>query len=216
MNLMSDKSVVLKIDDLATLQDMEIDEGQTIVIQFQTSQDVLEPIDLNITQHSNSIFQLICVFNHSVDLNLNFIISGNNTDSQIFNLVDLATDKKVILNQKIATSFTDNQVQHVTKCVLDQSSFAKIKHSTKAENSTKNLKLKQKIQTLILSPKAKVQMQPILQIESEDVQCKHGSTQGFLDVNAIFYLQSRGLSLESAKGLLIEVFKSEILGLINS
>jgi SUF system FeS cluster assembly, SufBD len=212
MGLESGRLEAITIVDFAILQFLEVKQGQTQIIHFQSSHDITQPINLQITQSSNSIFKLICVFNHSVDLNLNFIISGNNTDSQIFNLVDLDSDKTVILNQKIATSFTDNQVQHITKCVLDQNSSAAIKHIAKANSKTKNLKLNQKIQSLILSTKARVEMQPILQIESEDVQCKHGSNQGFLDTNAIFYLQSRGLNLENAKQLLVEVFKGEILG----
>jgi hypothetical protein len=203
---------VLKIDDFSVLQGLEIWEGRTKLIQFQSSQDILVPVNVNIIQRSNSVFKLVCIFNHSIELNLNFTISGDNTDCKIYNLVDLTDSQKVTLTQNISTAFANNQVEHITKCVLNQNSSVAIKHIAKAKSSTKNLKLNQKIQSLLLSPACRVQMQPILQIESEDVECKHGSTQGFLDAVALFYLQSRGLRLENAKQLLVEVFKMEVLG----
>ena len=202
---------IIKINDLITLQDLKIGENQNFEIQFKSSKDILEPVNLQIAQYANSSFKLICVINNSLELNLDLKILGNHTSSEIYNLVDLTANKKVKLNQNIIASFAHNQAQHITKCVLDQSSHASIKHLVKAKSSTKNLSLNQKIQALVLSSTAKVEMQPILQIESEDVQCKHGSTQGFLDTNAIFYMQARGLSPDICKGLLVVAFKAEIL-----
>jgi hypothetical protein len=215
MNNTSGKFEVLKIDDLSTLYNLEIQENQTFIVQFQSKIDVINPINLQIVQNKNSSFKLICAFKHSINLNLDIKILGDNTVLDIYNLVYLNNDKKVFLNQNISTSFTNNQVEHITKCILDQTSYASIKHIAKAKVTTKNLKLNQKIQTLILSPQAKTAMQPILQIESEDVNCKHGATQGFLDSNSLFYLQSRGLDLQTAKDLLIDVFKDEVIRLID-
>lgn len=210
----SGEVTILKIDDLTSLQSLKIEVNQNKLIQFQSSQDILHQINLQITQHSNSSLKLVCVFNHSIDLSLNLTISGNNTRSQIYNLVDLKADKEVALNQSICTESRNNQVEHISKIVLDQDSCADIKHLAKAKTTTKNLQLNQKLQSLLLSPKARVKMQPILQIESEDVQCKHGSTQGFLDMKVIYYLQSRGLNIDTSKQLLVRVFKSEILSLL--
>jgi SUF system FeS cluster assembly, SufBD len=211
----SGEATILKIDNLATLRNLQIETNQNKVVYFYSAHDMLEPIALQITQSHNSSLRMVCVFNHSCELNVDLKIIGDNTISEIYNLVDLANDKKVTLNQNISTSFSHNKVIHVTKCVLDQNSLASVTHLAKAKCTTKNLKLNQKIQSLLLSPKARVKMQPILQIESGDVQCKHGSTQGFLDVNAIFYLQSRGLDLEVSKQILVEIFKSEILELMS-
>lgn len=62
-----------------------------------------------------------------------------------------------------------------------------------------------------LSNKAEINTKPELEIFSDDVVCTHGATIGELDKDALFYLQSRGLTLESAQHLLLESFvKSQL------
>ena len=214
MELKSDKVEFHKIENLATLNSLTVKSNQNLLIQFESSVSIFGQLNLKITQNQNSNLSIICVFSHSINLNIDITILGDNTISKIYNLVDLNASSKAELNQKITTQFTNNQVEHFTKIVLDDNSSASVSHITKAKSFTKNLILNQKIQALLLSPKTRVQMKPILQIESEDVSCKHGSTQGFLDTNVIYYLQSRGLNFETCKQLLTDVFKAEILDMI--
>jgi Fe-S cluster assembly protein SufD len=65
---------------------------------------------------------------------------------------------------------------------------------------------------LLLSADASVDTKPQLEIFNNDVKCYHGSTIGRLEDTAIFYLRSRGLDLEAARGLLTYAFASEIIG----
>jgi len=66
-------------------------------------------------------------------------------------------------------------------------------------------------QNLILSPTAQAQTRPQLEIYADDVKCTHGATIGELDEDAMFYLRSRGLSRETAQGMLVYAFASESL-----
>jgi Fe-S cluster assembly protein SufD len=43
------------------------------------------------------------------------------------------------------------------------------------------------------------------------VKCSHGCTTGQLDEEAIFYLQSRGLSKETARAMMLYAFAGEVL-----
>jgi Fe-S cluster assembly protein SufD len=66
-------------------------------------------------------------------------------------------------------------------------------------------------QALLLSSDASIESRPQLKIWADDVKCTHGATVGQLDKDALFYLRSRGLSLEAAKGFLVHAFASEVL-----
>jgi len=59
---------------------------------------------------------------------------------------------------------------------------------------------------LLLSPDARADALPILEIEADDVRCKHGSTTGRIDEEQIFYLMSRGLSYQEAQRLIVQGF----------
>lgn len=64
---------------------------------------------------------------------------------------------------------------------------------------------------LLLSTEALVNTNPRLQILADDVKCSHGATIGHLDEDALFYLRSRGLDMESARQILTYAFASDIL-----
>jgi Fe-S cluster assembly protein SufD len=64
---------------------------------------------------------------------------------------------------------------------------------------------------LLLSREALVHSTPQLEIQADDVKCKHGSTTGQLDPDALFYLRSRGLSEPAARSLLTWAFASDLV-----
>jgi Fe-S cluster assembly protein SufD len=67
---------------------------------------------------------------------------------------------------------------------------------------------------LLLSDQAVVDTKPQLEILADDVKCTHGAAVGQLDETALFYLRSRGVPLQEARGLLTYAFARELVGLI--
>ncbi|HSX13273.1 MAG TPA: Fe-S cluster assembly protein SufD [Chlamydiales bacterium] len=63
---------------------------------------------------------------------------------------------------------------------------------------------------LLLSDQATVNVKPNLEIFADDVKASHGATLGQLDEEALFYLTSRGISLDDAKQYLIRGFVQEL------
>jgi Fe-S cluster assembly protein SufD len=68
---------------------------------------------------------------------------------------------------------------------------------------------------LLLSPKARVDTKPELQITADNVKCSHGATVSQLEADEIFYLRSRGLTEDNARQLLINAFTAEIIDRIS-
>jgi Fe-S cluster assembly protein SufD len=64
---------------------------------------------------------------------------------------------------------------------------------------------------LLLSREALVHSTPQLEILADDVKCRHGSTTGQLDPAALFYLRSRGIGEEAARGLLTWAFVDDLV-----
>lgn len=70
---------------------------------------------------------------------------------------------------------------------------------------------RQENRNLLLSETAIADSKPTLEIHNDDVKCNHGSTIGQIDEQAMFYLRSRGLDEDDARGLLVYAFASEIV-----
>ena len=73
---------------------------------------------------------------------------------------------------------------------------------------------KQTNNNLLLSPTARADSQPQLEIYADDVRCTHGATLGPIDEKSLFYLQSRGLNRAEARNLLTWGFGAEILNYV--
>jgi len=73
---------------------------------------------------------------------------------------------------------------------------------------------KQTNKALLLSEDAQINTKPQLEIFANDVKCTHGAAVGQMDDDAIFYLRTRGLSLDEARNLLVHAFAGEVLNRI--
>jgi len=69
----------------------------------------------------------------------------------------------------------------------------------------------QSLKGLLLSRSATINAKPELEIFADDVKCAHGATVGELDRAALFYLESRGVTPDEAKGLLTRAFVADAL-----
>lgn len=63
---------------------------------------------------------------------------------------------------------------------------------------------------LLLAEHAVAYSRPELEIETDDVQCSHGSAIGAIDLDALFYLQSRGIPEAEARRLVVEGFVADV------
>jgi Fe-S cluster assembly protein SufD len=63
---------------------------------------------------------------------------------------------------------------------------------------------------LLLSRNAEIDTKPQLEIYADDVKCAHGTTVGQLDSDMLFYLRSRGIPDEQARGMLTYGFAHDI------
>lgn len=88
--------------------------------------------------------------------------------------------------------------------ILYQGTIAVQKNAIKTKASQEN-------KTILLSSHAQAVSIPSLEVQTNDVQCAHGSAVGPFDQNHVYYLQSRGLSLYQAQNLMLKGFLAKLL-----
>ena len=64
---------------------------------------------------------------------------------------------------------------------------------------------------ILLSDTARMFTKPQLEIYADDVKCSHGATVGQLDMDALFYLQSRGIPKNESRLLLMDAFAHDVI-----
>ena len=120
------------------------------------------------------------------------------------------------------TQHIDNQtsIEHIApncpshelyKGVLDGRSHGVFNGKVYVHPEAQKTDGKQSNNNLLLSPTARVDTKPQLEIFADDVKCTHGATVGRLDDVAMFYLNSRGIGPETARMLLTYAFAADVL-----
>ena len=67
---------------------------------------------------------------------------------------------------------------------------------------------------LLLSNYAKIDTKPQLEIVADDVKCMHGATISQLNEDEVFYMRSRGLTLEEASKLQLRSYYQEVISFL--
>ena len=73
---------------------------------------------------------------------------------------------------------------------------------------------RQQCHNLLLTDAARANAKPQLEIYADDVICTHGATVGRLRDEELFYMRSRGISLEQARKIQLTVFAAEALDIV--
>jgi Fe-S cluster assembly protein SufD len=102
------------------------------------------------------------------------------------------------------------------KGVLDHSSHAVFNGKVYVHPIAQKTDGKQSNHTLLLSPDAKIDTKPQLEIFADDVKCTHGATVGRMDEAGLFYMKSRGVPAETARKLLTYAFAADVLETIEN
>ncbi|MEQ8323749.1 MAG: Fe-S cluster assembly protein SufD [Vicingaceae bacterium] len=113
-------------------------------------------------------------------------------------------------------TFVDHAVPHcqsneLYKGVMDDHSKGVFNGKVIVQRDAQKTNAFQYNGNILLSQNAQIYSKPELEIYADDVKCSHGSTTGQLDKEAMFYLQSRGISAKRARQLMVYAFAKEVL-----
>ena len=104
--------------------------------------------------------------------------------------------------------------QQVFKSVLDGKARTVFDGMIHVRPHAQKTDARQVSRNLLLSRQAQANSNPRLEILADDVKCGHGSTTGFLNPDAEFYLRARGIGAEQARAMLVHAFANDSLNQI--
>ncbi len=183
---------------------------------LQESEDNLQFNHYKVDLETKAIYRGFLLNQKSKISRFDFEINLNKIDSDAqINGIYLG-EKDQILDHYIKTnhSFKNTLSSHYLKGILKDRSKGIFYASTIAKKGVKKIVAKQLNKNILLDNESSCFSRPELWIKADDVKCSHGSTTGQLDLDAIFYLQTRGFSFDAAKEVLLKAFTDEIFEMI--
>jgi len=100
------------------------------------------------------------------------------------------------------------------KGVLDDTSTGAFNGKIHVHPNAQKTEAFQTNNNILLSDTAKMHTKPRLEIYADDVKCSHGATVGQLDEESLFYLQSRGISKDDGRLMLMDAFTWDVISKI--
>lgn len=139
---------------------------------------------------------------------------GEHASANVNGLYLADRNQKVYNNIKIEHQKPHCTSQQNYKGILDDAAESAFKGYIKVYPHAFQTDARQNNRNILLTDKAKIDSQPFLEIDNDDVKCSHGVTVGNLDGEALYYMRTRGIGKQQATLLLMYAFCAEIIGKI--
>ncbi|MCA1904912.1 MAG: Fe-S cluster assembly protein SufD [Cyanobacteria bacterium KgW148] len=166
-----------------------------------------------VVQAKNSFYQL-----QTIDVgaqlsrhNLHVQLQGDATSTTLEGLVTIGANQTSDTYSTIVHSHPSGRSNQLHKCILRDHSHGVFSGQICVTKQGQLTDAQQMSRNLLLSPHARIDTKPQLQIVADNVKCTHGATVSQLDREEQFYLQSRGIDPVTATNLLTYAFAGEIL-----
>ncbi|MCA1991371.1 MAG: Fe-S cluster assembly protein SufD [Coleofasciculus sp. S288] len=170
--------------------------GKTAIAQARNSRYTCNAISLGakLSRHNLDVFQ-----------------TGEGTQTTLNGLTMIGGKQVADTHSAIALNHPNGISNQLHKCIIDDHGHAVFNGKIFVPQAAQYTNAGQLNRNLLLSPKARVDTKPQLEITADQVKCAHGATVSQLDADEVFYLQSRGINATNARELLLDAFAAEIL-----
>ncbi|GAA0149229.1 hypothetical protein LIER_08458 [Lithospermum erythrorhizon] len=132
------------------------------------------------------------------------------TELSAFHLV--IGDQTQDLHSRLVLNHPRGVSKQLHKCIVAHSSGqAVFDGNVQVNRYAQQTDAGQLTRSLLLEPRATINVKPNLQIIADDVKCSHGAAISDLEESQLFYFQARGIDTETARKALIFSFAAEVV-----
>lgn len=143
-------------------------------------------------------------------------LNGKNAKAIVYGVFIANEEKKLIISHTTLHNAPNTTSKMESKIILDDSAKADYKGLISIPHKYSNCSGEERTNVLLLSPDAKIETLPELDIGNNQVKCTHSVSISHLDKEKMFYLNSRGVDPKMAEQMLTTAFLSPIVDTIKN
>lgn len=137
--------------------------------------------------------------------------TGEQTDTVMNGLTVVDGDRLGDVHSLLSLSKPYGTSHQINKTIVSDRAHAVFNGKVFVPRAAQQTDAGQLSRNLLLSPRARVDTKPQLEIVADNVKCSHGATVSQLEDDEVFYLQSRGIAAADARKLLTYAFAIEVI-----
>ena len=171
---------------------------------------------LNIIQYKNSEYNLGSLqFNFNfARLEINIDQTEGNAKTNIKGMQITKDNEQIATYAKIKFNGPNGFLDQLNKSLAKDRSHSVFEGIIIVPQIAQKTDASQLSRNLLLSNHAKIDTKPQLEIIADDVKCMHGATISQLNENELFYMRSRGLTLEEASKLQLRSYYQDVISFL--
>lgn len=137
--------------------------------------------------------------------------NGEGCRTEIYGMGLLHGQQQAHLRTRVVHNIGGGYSSQIIKFVLDDKARGSFKGELIIQPDAQKTEAYQTNRNILLSRQAEMLTEPQLEIYADDVKASHGATTGQLDEAALFYMQQRCISRDTASKLLLQAFFAEVV-----
>ena len=195
-----------------TKEELDIDIAQSgrldLIIMQNEHNKSCHNTAINITMGRDALCKIHVITLHGgkIGNEINIALNGKGGECNLHGLY-LAGGKQEISNRvNIYHNAGECKSNQLFKGILDGEAITRFSGTIYVEKGAQKTEAYQANNNLLASDGATAYTKPHLEIYADDVKCSHGATIGSLNEDELFYMRSRGISLDEAKLLQQQAF----------
>jgi Fe-S cluster assembly protein SufD len=203
----------------APVTEISVGNGATLhyhKIQQESSQAFhLGAVRVNQGRDSEANLHLLYFGGQTARTDLDALLAGDGARC-LLNGLTLARDQQFNdFHIRVEHAQPHGSSQQIFKNILDGKARTVFDGMIHVRPLAQKTDARQTSRNLLLSRQAQANSNPRLEILADDVKCGHGSTTGFLNADAEFYLRARGIPAAQARAMLVYAFANDSLNQIH-
>lgn len=214
-----ERSVAIDAENAFLNSVADVTLKENAVLRFNKTQQMkgarlISSDQVNQQAHSQFYLNTISMSGELIRNNVNVKQNGSYCHTELNGLYMARKKEHVDNHTLIHHLHPDSTSSELYKGVLNDDSTGVFNGKVIVHRDAQRTNAFQSNANILLTENASVNSKPELEIYADDVKCSHGSTTGQIDDEALFYLQSRGISREAATNLLLYAFAADVLNKI--
>ena len=199
--------------------EMDLADGATVRVDEVQLDDTAQLYSLTwprLARDTSLTWTSIGVGGHCVRHRSKGLLGSANATLSLAGLSVLSGTRQTHQYLRVLHQVGDTRSQQVFKTIADGRSLASFDGLIAMAKGADRSEAQQTNHNLLLSPGARVDTRPQLDILADDVKAAHGATVGQINADEMFYLRARGLPAAAARTLLIHGFAGDILARLSN
>ena len=201
----------------SSIQHITLSIGEKRELVFLNESDM----DWHIVQEADSFLRVHILFLSENDVTAQWQSklfveqNGANCRTEIYAMGLLHDTQQAHLLTRVYHNIGSGYSSQILKFVLNDQTKGSFRGELKILPNAQQTEAYQTNRNILLSRQADMLTEPQLEIYADDVKASHGATTGQLDESALFYMQQRCISRDTATKLLLEAFFNEVISTLS-